>query len=53
MKALKNGDNNDVSVKVFAQTDHEFTTLDSIKKKEFTPDLLQRISDWILKVGTK
>lgn len=53
MKALKNGGNNDISDKVFTQTDHDFTTLDSIKKKEFTLNLLRTISDWIQKIGIK
>lgn len=34
---------------LFSQTDHEFTTVDSMKKKEFIPTLLPTILDWIEK----
>ncbi|PWI46523.1 hypothetical protein CEE45_16360 [Candidatus Heimdallarchaeota archaeon B3_Heim] len=47
LKALKHGDNNDVTVKVFPQTNHEFTTSNSLKRKEFTPNFLQVIINWI------
>lgn len=53
MKALKNGGNNNINIEIFPKTDHEFTTLDSMKKKEFTPRLLQTICDWILKTCVK
>jgi pimeloyl-ACP methyl ester carboxylesterase len=47
LNALKTGGNNDITVEVFSQTDHEFTTVDSRKKKEFIPTLLPIILDWI------
>ena len=50
LKSLKRGDNNNITVKVFPQTNHEFNTSDSRKRYEFSPDFLQTISDWILKL---
>ncbi len=53
LKALKSRNINNFNFEVFSQTDHEFTTLDSMKKKEFTPRLLPTICDWILKTYVK
>lgn len=53
VQALKNGGNNNINIEVFPQTDHEFTTLESMKKKEFTPRLLHTVRDWILQTCDK
>ncbi|MFX0063909.1 MAG: hypothetical protein ACFFC7_17200 [Candidatus Hermodarchaeota archaeon] len=48
LNALKEGGNKSISAKVFPQTDHDFTTEDSIKKKDFAPEFLDTITSWIL-----
>lgn len=49
VKALKTCGNKNITVKLFPQVDHEFTTVESRKKKDFTSELLPTISSWIMR----
>jgi len=53
IEALKKGENKEIISKVFLRTDHEFTTTNAMKKKEFIAGFLSTISDWILDTCVK
>jgi pimeloyl-ACP methyl ester carboxylesterase len=50
---LRISGNNNINFEVFFGVDHEFTSEESRTKKEFIPELLPTICDWILKFCRK